>query len=122
MVFDVITNNIMLQLLLGCLVLDIVTGFLKAIKFKVLNSSISFNGIIKHVSTFVFYYVLYFVGYNFDFEGIVHLMSSLMLLNYVVSLIENFGVLGVYIPDFLKHKVENEIKKYERMLSDAKDD
>ena len=35
--------------------------------------------------------------------------------NYVISIMENFGVMGIYVPKFLENKVKAEIKRYEQM-------
>ena len=40
----------------------------------------------------------------------------LILFNYVLSIMENLAVMGVYMPKFLRAKVLDEMKRYTRKL------
>ena len=102
-----------LLLLIG---LDFITGYLKAILWKVADSWIGLKGIVKHITTFFIYF---FVGAFFQYInsfGTGQLFLVIICLNYSLSILENVGVMGVYVPKFLKAKIQAELKRYEDKL------
>lgn len=103
--------------ILGLLIgLDFFTGYLKAILWKVADSWIGLKGIIKHITTFIMYF---FIGAFFHYIhnfGVGQIFLLIICLNYVLSILENVGVMGVYVPSFLKSKVQAELKRYEEKL------
>lgn len=105
-----------LLLLIG---LDFLTGYLKAILWKVADSWIGLKGIAKHITTFFIYF---FIGAFFHYMDIFttgQLFLLIICLNYSLSILENVGVMGVYVPNFLKVKIQAELKRYEEKLNDG---
>lgn len=105
-----------LLLLIG---IDFFTGYLKAILWKVYDSWIDLKGIVKHITTFFIYF---FVGAFFHYInsfGTGQLFLLIICLNYVLSILENTGVMGVYVPKFLKTKIQAELKRYEEKLEEG---
>lgn len=101
---------------------DFMTGFLKAWKWKVSDSWTGLKGVIKHTCTFLFYYmVAVFLSY-------VHAMALgqilLIIINlyYVLSIMENLAVMGVYIPKFMQARVQEEMKRYIDKLENGKEE
>ena len=101
---------------------DFLTGFLKAWKWKVTDSWTGLKGVIKHTCTFLFYYmVAVFLSY-------VHAMALgqilLIIINlyYVLSIMENLAVMGVYIPKFMQARVQEEMKRYLKKLENGKEE
>ena len=101
---------------------DFLTGFLKAWKWKVADSWTGLKGVIKHTCTFLFYYmVAVFLSY-------VHAMPLgqifLIIINlyYVLSIMENLAVMGVYIPKFMQARVQEEMKRYLKKLENGKEE
>ena len=101
---------------------DFLTGFLKAWKWKVTDSWTGLKGVIKHTCTFLFYYmVAVFLSY-------VHAMALgqilLIIINlyYVLSIMENLAVMGVYIPKFMRARVQEEMKRYLKKLENGKEE
>ena len=101
---------------------DFLTGFLKAWKWKVTDSWTGLKGVIKHTFTFLFYYmVAVFLSY-------VHAMALgqifliIINLHYVLSIMENLAVMGVYIPKFMQARVQAEIKRYVEKLENGKEE
>ena len=88
-----------LFLLCGILIfLDVVTGYLKAIKFKKVNSSISRDGYIKKISWIIAlvlgFAIDYFVKVNIFLIG-----SALVCITTEgISVYENLGELGIKLP------------------------
>ena len=90
---------------------DFVTGYLKSIINKVTSSDIGTKGVIKHTSTIAFYFCVI----------LSYLILTMVVLTYLTSILENLGVMGVYVPPFLKNRVESEKKKYEKMLNESEE-
>lgn len=77
---------------------DIITGYLKAIKFKKLNSSISRDGFIKKIS----WIIALILGFAIDYFVKVNLFlvgsSIVCITTEGISVYENLGQLGVKLP------------------------
>jgi toxin secretion/phage lysis holin len=100
---------------------DFITGYLKSVVNKVTSSQIGTKGVIKHTSTIGFYFFVVFLGYYFNNVSLTYLILTMVVLTYLTSILENLGVMGVYVPQFLKNKVESEKKKYEKMLNESEE-
>lgn len=121
--------NIMLEVAKGdyitflfCLILfDFITGFLKAWKWKVTDSWTGLKGVIKHTCTFIFYYfVAVFLTY-IQAMALGQILLIIINLYYLLSIMENLGVMGVFIPKFMTARVQAELKKYTTQLESGKD-
>lgn len=97
--------------------LDFSTGYVKAIVWKVTSSDVGTKGVIKHTFTVLFYFFVLLFGYMFKVEHMAQLVFIPVLLTYFTSILENLAVMGIYTPQFLKAKVEQEIKKYNDLLN-----
>ena len=112
-------NNEYTYILLLLIGIDFFTGYLKAILWKVADSWVGLKGIVKHITTFFIYF---FVGSFFHYInsfGTGQLFLFIICLNYVLSILENAGVMGVYVPKFLKTKIQAELKRYEEKLDEG---
>ena len=115
-IFESTSKNDYIFFLLILIILDFLTGNAKAWKWKVSDSSVGLKGIIKHSLTFLFYFLLLAFFTYVQMEEIGMIFVYLILFNYVLSIIENLAVMGVYIPKFLSVKVLNEMKRYNSLL------
>ena len=115
-IFESTSRNDYIFFLLILIIIDFLTGNAKAWKWKVSDSSVGLKGIIKHSLTFLFYFLLLAFFTYVQMEEIGMIFIYLILFNYVLSIIENLAVMGVYIPKFLSAKVLNEMKRYNSML------
>ena len=121
MLVTAITQTVKNELLIIflCLVLiDFLTGYLKSVKWHVTSSDIGTKGVIKHTFTFIFYFAIVFFGNYFQSPYISNALLILVMLTYITSIIENLGVMGVYVPAFIKNRVMTEIDKYTKMLGE----
>ena len=116
LIFESTSRNDYIFFLLILIIIDFITGNAKAWKWKVSDSSVGLKGIIKHSLTFLFYFLLLAFFKYVQMEEIGMIFIYLILFNYVLSIMENLAVMGVYIPKFLKAKVLNELKRYTRKL------
>lgn len=121
--------NIMLEvakgdyitILFSLILFDFITGFLKAWKWKVTDSWTGLKGVIKHTCTFIFYYfVAVFLTY-IQAMAIGQILLIIINLYYLLSIMENLGVMGVFIPKFMTARVQAELKKYTTQLESGKD-
>lgn len=110
------SRNDYIFFLLILILLDFLTGNAKAWKWQVSDSSVGLKGIIKHSLTFLFYFLLLAFFKYVGMEDIGMIFIYLILFNYVLSIMENLAVMGVYIPKFLRAKVLNEMKRYSSKL------
>ena len=116
LIFESTSRNDYIFFLLILILIDFLTGNAKAWKWKVSDSSVGLKGIIKHSLTFLFYFLLLAFFKYVQMEEIGMIFIYLILFNYVLSIMENLAVMGVYIPNFLRAKVLNEMKRYTRKL------
>lgn len=116
LIFESTSRNDYIFFLLILILIDFLTGNAKAWKWKVSDSSVGLKGIIKHSLTFLFYFLLLAFFKYVQMEEIGMIFIYLILFNYVLSIMENLAVMGVYIPKFLRAKVLNEMKRYTRKL------
>lgn len=113
-------NNTVLWMLVAVITFDYITGVIKGALWKVNDSQVGMKGLIKHGLVLAGFLVAYPFASIMDATGVVNIVAILYILNYVISIIENFGVMGVYVPPFLENKVKSEITRYEKMLSSGK--
>jgi toxin secretion/phage lysis holin len=116
LIFESTSRNDYIFFLLILILVDFITGNAKAWKWKVSDSSVGLKGIIKHSLTFLFYFLLLAFFKYVKMEDVGMIFIYLILFNYVLSIMENLAVMGVYMPKFLRAKVLSEMKRYTRKL------
>lgn len=116
LIFESTSRNDYIFFLLILILVDFITGNAKAWKWKVSDSSVGLKGIIKHSLTFLFYFLLLAFFKYVKMEDIGMIFIYLILFNYVLSIMENLAVMGIYMPKFLRAKVLDEMKRYTRKL------
>lgn len=89
--------------LLVFIILDYVTGLLKAIYNKNLSSEIGYKGIIKKVLILIIVGVSVLVQNNFGIPAIREIVIMFFAINEAISLLENASQMGLPIPEKLKN-------------------
>jgi len=101
-----IFNDVYIHAFAGVIVLDILTGMIKAWINKTLNSTIGRRGLIEHLAVLVLgvtvYPYLIFIG----FEEVAATFIFFFIATYGLSLIENLSDIGVPFPKGLKKRLE----------------
>lgn len=114
-----VIQNTMLQILVLAIFLDIITGVAKSVVWKITDSSVSIKGITKHAIVIIIFVVLYIVVAMLDGSAIGNMVNIGAYVNafnmcyigsYLLSVLENLGVMGIWYPEFLKTRVESEIE------------
>ena len=98
--------DVSLKALTLLIVMDIVTGLLKGIYQKNLDSETGFKGIIKKVLLFALVAVAHAIDTITGQSGVIRtLIIYYIAANEGLSILENMGAMGVNIPTFLKDKL-----------------
>lgn len=88
--------------LLSFIVLDFVTGILKAIYTKTLSSEIGYKGIIKKVCLLLVVGVAVMLETNLKVPAIREIVIMFFIANEGISILENIGQMGIDLPSKLK--------------------
>ena len=98
---------------LTVIIVDIITGTLKGIYNKKLNSKQGLKGLIKHcciiLITFTISVVLPLMGYTTGARAII----VFYIIQYCLSIIENVGSMGVPIPPYVTKAIQQLSSKNE---------
>lgn len=99
--------DIALQLLLIAVCLDYLTGVLKAIYNKKLNSTIGAKGIVKKIGYFLLVAVAVMIDRIMGDTGAIRtLVIYFFVANEGISILENWGDMGVPFPQKLRDTLE----------------
>lgn len=91
--------DIALQLLITLVVIDYITGILKAIYNKGLNSSIGLKGIIKKLGYFLIIALAVILDKITGESGVIRtLVIYFFISNEGISIVENWGGMGLPLP------------------------
>ena len=99
--------NVALKVLIFCLATDYISGLVKAYIAGDLDSKVGLKGILKKVG----YLVIVALAYQIDkltgnTEVIKTTVTYFFVVNEALSILENWGKIGLPIPDFLVKKIE----------------
>lgn len=110
--------------LITVIILDIITGLIKAFIKKEINSSISFKGILKKFSYFIILSISVILGNILGINTILrNIVIYSLILNEMISILENLTATGIKIPKALMESLkvfsnqledENLLKKKKR--------
>lgn len=95
--------DVALQCLLIAIILDYISGMIKAFNTKTLSSSIGFKGVLKKVGVLIIVMLAVLVDrVTLDNGGIRSLVIYYFVANEGLSILENLAVAGLPIPKKLK--------------------
>ncbi|WP_368644855.1 phage holin family protein [Alkalibacterium putridalgicola] len=97
-IHSIYTNGFM-QTLISCVFFDIFTEMLKSFKQKETSSSVSLFGIAKHSLVVLLIFVLNVYLPLFGFQVYAQGFTLWMVVTYLISIAENWGALGLPLPD-----------------------
>ena len=106
-------NSDYIFVFLTVIIIDIITGILKGLYNKKLNSKIGLKGLIKHcciiLIVFTISIILPLMGYKTGARAII----VFYIIQYCLSIIENVGCLGVPIPPYVTKAIQQLSSKNE---------
>lgn len=92
-------------LLISVIMLDIMVGTVKAFILGESNSDVGLKGLIKHSIVLIVTIVVSFYLLIFDLDLMGRTWVLFFIVQYITSLIENWGKLGLPLPEFIKEKI-----------------
>lgn len=119
--FSALVSNNYFIVFMVLVLFDYVTGVAKATIWKVTDSDASIKGIIRHTIVLISVALIWVGCQAFDAEYLAFTINIMYCLNYALSILENFGVMGIYVPKFLQNKIQAEINRYEQQLENELD-
>lgn len=119
--FSALVSNNYFIVFMVLVLFDYVTGVAKATVWKVTDSDASIKGIIRHTIVLISVALIWVGCQAFNAEYLAFAINIMYCLNYALSILENFGVMGIYVPKFLQNKIQAEINRYEQQLENTLD-
>lgn len=119
--FSALVSNNYFIVFMVLVLFDYVTGVAKATIWKVTDSDASIKGIIRHTTVLISVALIWVGCQAFNAEYLAFTINIMYCLNYALSILENFGVMGIYVPKFLQNKIQAEINRYEQQLENTLD-
>lgn len=119
--FSALVSNNYFIVFMVLVLFDYITGVAKATIWKVADSDASIKGIIRHTIVLISVALIWVGCQLFDAEYLAFTINIMYCLNYSLSILENFGVMGIYVPKFLQNKIQAEINRYEQQLENKLD-
>jgi len=100
------------NLLLTLLLLDILTGIVKSAVNKKLSSSIGIAGLLKHTLVGVTMVAVSLLAPLYGVEEYAKMLVLFYCLQYALSIVENWVLIGLPIPKFLYQILDKMNKKF----------
>ena len=119
--FSALVSNNYFIVFMVLVLFDYITGVAKATIWKVTDSDASIKGIIRHTIVLLSVALIWVGCQLFNAEYLAFTINIMYCLNYALSILENFGVMGIYVPKFLQNKIQAEINRYEQQLENELD-
>lgn len=97
-----LATNAYIHLFFVLILIDLASGLGKGILTKVGNSTIGLNGLIRHalIILIVIAVAIYFPVFGLEKYATWFIMF--FILQYLISIVENLGELGVPLPEYVK--------------------
>ena len=108
-----IDNPVFFAFFLAVLI-DVMTGFVKSLVNKKTTSSKGIGGLIKHSALLAIMAILYPYLDIYGLSGMADTLLIFYILFYAISIVENFGEMGIPIPEWLRkyiYKLSDEYRK-----------
>lgn len=94
-------HSMIFWIFISVIVIDIITGKAKALKYHVLDSTVGLNGTMKHVIVIIITVVISIFSRIAGLPEFSIGIKLFFVFEYVTSIIENLDTLGIPLPDFL---------------------
>lgn len=95
----------LVHLLIAFIMLDIFTGFVKSFKIETTNSTTGLFGVMKHLLVVVVVLIANLYLPLFGFSKVATGMMLYLLLCYLISVSENWVLIGLPFPTYLTKKL-----------------
>ena len=85
-----------------CVITDVVTGYIRSAFIRKTNSTKGLLGLIKHTLVLVSIISIYPYLISLGFDWLAQTMVWGFIINYLTSIVENWGEMGLYLPPQIK--------------------
>ena len=97
-------KNPLLLILFVSIAFDIIFGTLKALAKGIANSSISREGITKHIGIVLLVVLVIIIFKPLEMESLINTILLFYIASYILSILENLSLLGIPFPEWLKER------------------
>jgi len=100
------------NLLLALMLFDILTGIVKSAVNKKLSSTIGIAGLLKHTLVGMTMIAVSLLAPLYGVEEYAKMLVLFYCLQYALSIVENWALIGLPVPEFLYQILEKVSKKF----------
>lgn len=86
-----------------CVIIDVATGYIRSAFVRKTNSTKGLFGLVKHTIVLVSILSIYPYLISLGFDWLAQMMMWGFILNYLTSITENWGEMGLYLPPQIKN-------------------
>lgn len=102
MKFQSLIDNKLILIYTWAVFFDLVTGFIKSLSRKSTNSTKGLSGLLKHALLLIAILTLYPMFDLIGMGGMGDTFLIFYILFYLVSIVENWGQMGLPVPEWVK--------------------
>lgn len=85
-----------------CVIIDVATGYIRSAYVRKTNSTKGLFGLVKHTIVLVSILSIYPYLSSLGFDWLAQTMVWGFIINYLMSITENWGEMGLYLPPQIK--------------------
>lgn len=85
-----------------CVIIDVATGYIRSAYVRKTNSTKGLFGLAKHTIVLVSILSIYPYLSSLGFDWLAQMMVWGFIINYLMSITENWGEMGLYLPPQIK--------------------
>ena len=100
----IVIHDVFIYILIIFIIFDIITGTLKAFKNETIYTKINKKGITNHITIILLCIFFSWVFNIFNFGELSKILILFYIASYSLSIIENLGIMGVPLPQWLSKK------------------
>ena len=101
----VLGRSVYIHLFLSIVLLDIFVGISKSFILGTTNSSVGLKGLLKHSLVIIVTVIVCFYLLIFEYDMMAKTFIIFFIVQYMISLMESWGELGLPLPDFIKDRI-----------------
>lgn len=103
---QILANSDLYFVFLLLVMFDVFVGILSAFTTKSLDSRIGIKGMVKHSGIILLVTTLSLILPIFHYGYIARITKIFYIVQYIISILENFDMLGIPIPPIIKAQLE----------------
>lgn len=103
---QILANSDLYFVFLLLVTFDIFIGILTAFSSKSLDSRIGIKGMVKHSGIIILVTTLSLILPIFHYGYIARITKIFYIVQYIISILENFDIIGIPIPPIIKEQLE----------------